>query len=317
MFIQSLILPFLTSTRLSIFRYGAIIAALIFLPSYAIAKDNSIEFVVELDAYYSNIGVFIPFSDETEVPTVMEDKENGIYRKLISGIIKPSFLVFEASIYPMPLLGVYLKNERNSTYKSTHAYNVNLIESITTGFQEPAALTLFLGDVVTFCKQGETIDATNKGYLGYAASIGSKHIVNNTLVDDDWIEFEFKLKGDRKFTNEKLCWSFRIGGRRHGNPDISDTLYFGVRREHLSYVNTDRLLVDNASINFISEFNRKSGEFLRQEAILGKKYPIKDRNMAFSLDMGIIWESNGKYRGSLKNNDHDEFSFIVRPNIEF
>lgn len=285
------------------------------MPATLYAEES--EFVMEFDPYYTSAGLYLPLTD-TPVPEIPVNSETGLFETLFTGSVLPRFAVLEASIYPMPLLGVYLKKEQRERYDDADITDrTNLIESVTAGFQEPAALTLFLGNVATLVKQGETTDATNKGYLGYLASIGNRHILNNVLIEDDWLELEVKLKGDRKFSNEKHSWSFRFGSRQHDHHDIADTLYIGIRRAHLAFDADPKDWYANSNIEFKTEFNAATGDFLRQEMIVGRKFPVAEKKYAYTLDLGVIWEERGKYAGLLSDPDQDRLTLVIRPNIQF
>jgi hypothetical protein len=43
------------------------------------------------------------------------------------------------------------------------------------------------------------------------------------------------VKGDRKTQDQKLSWSFRVGTKLHGNPNITDIYYLSFRRSRLDY----------------------------------------------------------------------------------
>ena len=57
---------------------------------------------------------------------------------------------------------------------------------------------------------------------------------------------------------------------------------------------------------------------IRHYFTLDKKWPVENRQMAFSLAAGFVWESKRKYTGELAaGREKDDFQFILRPNIEF
>src|SRR3989338_9745802 len=89
-------------------------------------KKVSVEY--ELDAYYSNIGLYINLTDEP-IPDAGEKEEFEIYRDLLYSSYIPRFLVLEAAVFPMPNLGVYLKDDRSEFYKSTDiSSNLNIVK---------------------------------------------------------------------------------------------------------------------------------------------------------------------------------------------
>jgi hypothetical protein len=54
------------------------------------------------------------------------------------------------------------------------------------------------------------------------------------LVDDNWYELEWKIKGKLDYADEKLSWSFRAGGKFHSNPNITDIVYISLFRSNLN-----------------------------------------------------------------------------------
>lgn len=293
-------------------------------PVTALAPPTTAERVevgTELDAYYSNVNLYIPLTGES-VPNLCDQTEFDIYRYLLARSLVPRFVYLELSANPMPLLGVYLRsNQRHSYDEATVGHDFNLIESITAGFREPYAFSVFFGSLADFVKPGATkIEGKNRAYSGYLATIGDQHILHNQLINDRWLELEWKIKGDRDLQQEKISWSFRVGGRIHENPEIADALYIGLRRSNLDYQALDSAWRKNSSITLMTEFNADTLKFQRQEVIVGKKFPFKSSTMAFSLDLGGIWQVEERiYSGSLSNaNDaRNNFIFVIRPNIVF
>ena len=193
--------------------------------------ENSIEF--EWDPYYSNAGYYISLTDEP-IPEIVEDDEAKTYDRLLdSAITMPRFVLLELSANPLPMLGEYIRDHHPNTYENAQLRgDLNIVQAFTEGFEEPYAVSLFFGSVMRFVKPGEKIKTKNRGYTGYLASFGDKHIVNNTYINDNWYELEWKTKGDQDFKNKTLSWSLRVGSKIHDHPDITDVIYFGLRRNH-------------------------------------------------------------------------------------
>lgn len=276
----------------------------------------AIELVWELDAYYSSLGLHVPLTDEP-IPDAGTLDEFTIYRELFLRSLKPQIMLIEASVYPMPLLGTWLRRHERGFYDSGDFGDFNVIESVTAGFREPAAVSVFFGSAMNFTKPGERRRGTNKGYMGYLFSAGTKHIKDNVLIDDDWYEIEWKLKGEREFSDEDLSWSFRAGAKNHQNPDVADIVYVGIRRSNLEYKSPVLSFLKNSNLDFQLEFVRQTRAFARQQIIIGKKYPLRDRKLAFALDVGFIYETGRLYRGTLHDPDDNRFTFVIRPNVEF
>jgi len=287
-------------------------------PPPADEPSSSIETVWDFDAYYSSVGANIPLTDEP-VPEGGKLSEREVYQKLFLDSLHPRVLLLEASVYPMPIIGTYLKAEHPSIYDAFTIGNtdLNLMEGLTAGFQEPWALSAFIGSEMNFSREGEKRKGTNKGYMGYLVSYGGKHIKDNVLIDDDWWEFEWKLKGERVFAGENLSWSFFTGVKNHGHEDIADILYFGARRSSLDFKGEWLSWLQNSSFNWKLELTQSHFEFARLDAIIGKKFPMKGKGYALSLNFGVVYEKDVKYTGALTDPTSDNITFVFQPNIEF
>lgn len=281
-------------------------------------KKAESEFVWELDPYYSEVSLHIPLTDEP-IPEFSDVGEFEVYRKLFVDSLKPRFMLVEAAVMPLPLTGVALKRYAPDFYRGFNvgSSNVNLLQSVTAGFQEPYAFSLFLGDMVSFVRPGEDKVCSNKGYMGYMLSYSNQHIKRNVLIPDHNVEAEWKAKGDRVFKDDKLSWSFRIGAKVHQNPDISNTVYLGFRRNHLDYKAGLLGFFSNSDLNIRWDFSARNGRLLRQEYVFGKKYPIKSWRVALKMEVGIIWEDPATYTGPLHDKDFQNVTAVLRPNIEF
>lgn len=293
----------------------AIIALIILSRSTDVSAIDAVEF--EFDPYYSNAGYYISLTDE-EIPKVTNEKESYLYQQMLHSIIsKPRFFLIEASVNPLPIVGVHLKRQHPDFYdKSQINDDLNMIQALTEGFEEPYALSFFLGSVVQFIRPDESENISNKGYTGYLLSVGDKHIVRNTQIDDNWYEFEVKIKGDQEFKNKTLSWSLRTGIKIHSNKDIADVIHFGLRRNHLDTALTKLSFLDNSDIEYKIEFDKDTFKLVEQELFINKKWHIGfSEKSVFSFGIGFILES-GKYSGALSANETN-FSLIFRPNLNF
>ncbi len=270
----------------------------------------------ELDAYYSNVGLYIGLEEEA-IPDAGDKSELEIYTGLLREWYRPRVVVLEASVNPMPIAGVAIKKNARSSYDNLQlSDSLNLVQVLTAGFNDPYALSLFLGNVVTFSEEGERA-SQNKGYMGFLISAGHYHIRHNELIRDNWVEVEWKIKGDRDFSDHRLSWSFRVGGRFHDNPIITDTWYLSLRRGKVDFTGGESWL-DNAAFEYTVDFSQKSGDALRHFLIAEKNFPRRGRSYAFALGAGFIWDSRQLYRDeALEGSDSDRFQFMLRPNFIF
>lgn len=296
--------------------FSPIILAFVFgAYSLTCLAENTIEF--EWDPYYSNVGYYVPLTDSA-MPVVKEDDESMVYERLLnSAFTMPRFMLFEVSVNPLPMIGAYIKERHNNTYEDARINdNLNLIQALTEGFEEPYAASLFFGSVVRFANADEEIKTKNRGYVGYVVSFGDKHIVSNTYVNDKWYELEWKTKGDQDFKNKTLSWSLRVGGKIHDHADITDVVYFGLRRNHLDADSDEISWFHNADIDYKIELDKDNFDLVQQSLFINKKWPVPlASKSAFELGIGFILNKS-KYQGSLQSQSED-FRLIIRPSFKF
>ena len=238
------------------------------------------------------------------------------WQLLSRAALLPRYLLFEGSVNPMPYLGVYLKrNERDFYDNAQLSGSFNWVKALTAGFEEPYAVSLFAGNVVAF-DVSESTEIKGNGYSGYLFSAGNYHIKDNTLIHDRWQEFEWKMKGDLKSPVKKLSWSFRIGAKLHDNPGITDIVYLSFRRSRLDYKPESSSLFNNSAFEYTYDMDQRNLKPIRHYFTVDKKWPFENKQMAFSLAAGFVWESAHKYTGELASRGNN-FQFILRPNIEF
>ncbi len=285
-------------------------------PPQSIPKTISFEY--ELNPYYTNAALFLSLTN-APIPNAGEKSELEIYRDLFLGSYIPRFMVLEASVYPMPLAGVWLKDQAPDIYsKGDVGDDLNFFQAVTEGFEEPWAVSLFLGNVMNFKRSGSPeFEGGNKGFMGYLLSVGNKHIKDNELIDDNWTEIEWKIKGDRDYPKQNLSWSFRIGAKYHDHAEITDVYYVSVRRSRLDFEAESSSIRHNSAFEYTFLFDQEDMAAVQHSFSVEKKFPQKGKKYAFTLALGIIYDKDRKYTGTLDDRDGDSFSIIIRPNIEF
>ena len=283
------------------------------------AKNGGMEVTWDKDPYYSDVDLNIPLTN-APIPTIRSDSEAVIYRDLIEGSLVPRYMLLEASAYPMPILGTYIKSHSPWLYQQGEISRtgLNLIESATAGFQEPWAMSAFFGNIANLQRPGEDQQGNNNlGYTGYLISAGAQHIKDNVLIQDRWYELEWKIKGDLNDSGEKLSWSFRVGGKFNANPYITDTMYFGIHRTNLDFEQPFLSWIKNSDVDVQVEFSQDGGRVIREEFIIGKKYPFPRQGFSLTLDMGFIWDSVEEYSGPLRTDKRSSTTLVLRPGLEF
>jgi hypothetical protein len=281
-------------------------------------QASAAEVVPELDPYYTDIDYNVPLTDKP-IPTITSDDEKVIYRDLIRGSLVPRYMVLEASVYPLPILGTYLKSHTPGLYRMGQiaSTGVNVIDSATAGFQEPFAISAFFGNVARLERPGERRAGTNYGYTGYLISAGSRHIKDNVLIFDNWYELEWKIKGKLDYPDEKMDWSFRVGVKNHSNPDIVDVMYLSARRNNMGFRFPFLSWMQNSDFDIKLNFSQHGGRVVRQEYVVGKKYPVAELGVTPTLDFGLIWASPDEYSGVLRTRNTSSWTLVFRPSVEF
>ena len=159
------------------------------------------------------------------------------------------------------------------------------MKALTAGFEEPWAVSVLAGNVVNFGVPGRK-DIKGIGYSGYLISRGNYHIKDNELIKDNWWEYEWKIKGDRKSPVNKLSWSFRVGLKLHENPDITDIIYLSFRRSRLDYNPSRSSLFNNSGFEYTFDMDRKTLSSIRHYFYVDKKWPFENKKDGLLLAAG-------------------------------
>ena len=280
--------------------------------------EKTTTFELQLDPYYSAFGMYNCLIAE-EMEHLSGKTESQIYAHLLKKFYLPRILVFEISVNPLPYGGTLIKKHHNGFYNNTQVSDsLNLVKSVTAGFEEPWAFSIFLGNVVSFDSIKKDFSGKRKGYSGFLLDFGNQHIKDNSLISDNWIQTEVKLKGEQILTNRSLTWSFRVGSKFHSNSDISDSFFVGFRRSRTDFKQSGNFLLNNSGFEYASYFSQDKFKPIKHLFLVNKKFPFKKSRKAFSLGLGFVWESDNKYSGNLAASDtSNNFQIIIRPNLEF
>ncbi|OGR51502.1 MAG: hypothetical protein A2049_12060 [Elusimicrobia bacterium GWA2_62_23] len=300
---------------------------LLLLPAFAAAeeapeKKTTVE--IELDPYYSAVGVYNSLTGKP-IPHLQVDSELEIYRELISKFYQPRTLIVEASLNPLPYAGTLIRRHQPGFYGDMQwSSNFNAVQAVTAGFEEPWALSLFLGNVVSFDTINKSFQGKRNGYSGVLVDLGTHHIKDNVLIRDNWVQMEGKLKGEQILADRSLRWSFRGGAKFHGDRHIADSFFVGFRRSRTDFKpkGSTSFWLHNSGFEYVSDFSQKKLEPLRHYLVVDKKFPAKNSRVAFTLGLGFVWTADKKYSGPLSNSaagtkTSNSFQFILRPNLEF
>ena len=273
---------------------------------------------LQIDPYYSALGYGDMISDEE--PTVLDaHAEESIYGHLLWHFFDPQSVRLEVSANPLPILGVYLKRQRSDFYRKAQVNeNFHLIKAMTLGFPDPGALSIFFGNKA-YIGDYETGELTGVGYGGVLLSFGNYHVVNNSLVADPWVEMETKLKGGSFAEDREINFSFRVGGRAHLNQNIKHTVYFAVKRDRVDRDYFGWSPLKNSALEVRVDVNVEDYRPSQYLVLLGKKFPVRDSRLVFSLGLGLLRVAGSGYKGALANSvaHKNSWSILLRPNISF
>ncbi|MBI5240546.1 MAG: hypothetical protein HY926_08745 [Elusimicrobia bacterium] len=273
---------------------------------------------LELDAYYTPLSMTLPFTagaDERDV----EKAELKTYRDMFARALVPRFLVLEASVNPLPLAGVLIRRHASSFYEDTQlSPSTNLVKSLTAGFDEPWALTAFLGKVIDYSQGRKVVGHRQRGYVGYLATYGNTHILVNQLIPDHWVEAEAKVKGDQTTDNRRMKWSFRFGTKRHGNREILDTYYIGLRRDRTDFKKTRWSWLLSTALEYRIDFDHRDFQPVKHYLMAEKNWPLGRRKVVLSVGVGYLRRDAGNYLGGLAvRHGLAEEQLLLRPNLKF
>lgn len=281
------------------------------------ASPDRIAFELDWDFYYTSAGLILSLTDKP-IPHSDETSEFEIYRSMLTTSPLPRYLLLEASVYPMPCLGGFIKSNSSGFYDDAEAVDgLNLVKVITAGFNEPYALSVFAGNVVSFQSEGARSGTWNNSYLGYLFSFGDYHIKDNDFIYDKWYELEWKLKGDLSYRHREMSWSFRAGAKIHDHPEINDSVYLSLRRSRVDYANPADSVWQNSGFEYTFHADSETLRPISHFFSVDKKWPLPGRRMVLSIAVGFVWEANRKYLGALSREKGDDFQIFIRPNLTF
>jgi len=290
----------------------------LFLFTSLLKAEALVEYDYELDAYYSNVSAFIDLDPDQEVTNAIDMSERDIYTSLFLNTFSPNIVLFEASVNPMSIVGLYFRANNEDLYTKSNIQDTNLIKAVTAGFEEPYAFSFFVGRMIIFQNTPEDRIGKNRAYMGYLISVGDASIKDNVSYTNRWINIEYKLKGTRIKDEVDLDWSFRVGAKINGNRDFVNTLYVGARRSSINYKKSAWSLLENSAFSTMLSVSADSFEFTDGEMIVEKKWPLSwPQKVSFGLGIGYLYHSSKKYRGVLRDDGIDNHQLIFRPNLKF
>lgn len=271
-----------------------------------------------LDPYDSSFGIDVPLSSQP-IPTIRSDDYSVLFRGLMENSLIPHYLQLQVDVYAVPVLATWLKSHSPHTYKKGDIANtgVNLVESSSTSYQEPWAVSAFFGNIANLQLPGQPQESNNMGYSGWLLSAGAQHLKDDVLIQDKWYKLEWQIRGILNGDKEKLSWNFRVGSKFNANPYITDVTYIGIERDNLDFDKPFLGWLNNSHFDLELSFSHNGGRVVREQLIIGKKYPFPEYGYAITLDTGLVWDSAYEYSGPLRDSAKSDLTLVFQPSIEF
>ena len=286
--------------------------------SWPLQAATETEYDYELDLYYSNVSLYIDIDSEKNITDASDFSEKEIYTQLLANAFIPNIILLEASLSPMPIGGLYFRKENESLYEKATVSDFNLVKSLTAGFDEPYALSLFLGRMMVFnrAKQGHL--GANRAFIGTLLSASGHSIKDNKVYKDSSLVIEFKLKGTRNYDQHKLDWSFRVGSKLHSNHDFTNLLYLGLRRSRIDFNKSIFSLFYNTAYSLYFSVSADTLHLTETELTIEKKWPSTFfYKTVYGLELGYLYNGDEKYKGTLRSDGTNNHVFVIRPSISF
>ena len=294
-----------------------LILFLLFGLSNFLFAEELIEYDYELDVYYTNVSAYIDLDTEEDLTDGSKMEEKELYKYLFRNSLASNVFLMEFAVHPMNLAGLQYRKHNEDLYTVQNRENFNIVKSMTAGFEEPYALSFFLGRMMVFKKKNTSRAGNNRAYIGYLVTVGDQTIKDNRSYDNKWLVFEVKLKGTRDKQNSDLDWSFRLGTRMQQREEFVDTIYIGARRKRIDYNKGLFSLVYNTAYTTTLSVSSETLEITEAELIIDKFFPTGHKGLSLGFGIGYLYTSENKYLGSLKDDGIDNHQIIFRPNFKY
>lgn len=290
-------------------------------------------FTAAAGVYKSYVSSFIYARRKSSTPIFQPHDETSIYNYFIRKILKPRYLLAQATLYPMATLSSHLETYEFDLYKHFDVYSINLMRALGAGYQDPYALSLLLGNICLLGFKGKT-DVDKNGFTptgsalsGFLLSTGHRYIYDNIVVDNRWWLIEYILIGTFSEKRRRaISWNFRAGYKKHSWKMIQDEFMFAVQRDHisfdwhaLSFIKNSRIVYElNISLNRRID----AVAINRQLVSYSKKIPLvlNGRDIVIRIGAGVVWEDIFHYdhmTNTFDTNRRSRTGFLFQPSIEF
>jgi len=284
--------------------------------------------------YKSYLNLFIQFSHKSSTKIYRPELERHVYGILLSRLYKPKYIVAQATAYPLALLSSDMETYHPKHYRQFEFMEINLLRTISSGYEEPYALSLLLGNFALFGyheqdEQGKSrIRQSGSALAGIIITTGHLYIHDNIRVNERWWQYELILTGKLNEPKVRMIeWNFRIGTKHHQTDLTPDVALLILHRSHTEWNFRQFSFIRNSHFHYEAYFpifhdGQKLPFTVRQYFSYGKKFPFKKFNRLFALRIGggIIWEKLRLYNHDqrfFEAQQSSQITYLIQPSIEF
>lgn len=288
---------------------------------------------ISLNPYKIHGSVYLNFRRHAPIHAIQPQQEDRLYQHLLQQFVLPRFVLVQATLHPLATVSAFCETDDPALFNRFKVWpGINWLKSISTGPEEPYALSLFLGNITFFRRSTAQVTEsrqTGSALAGVVFSAGHWHILDNIRIDDRWYEIELALTG-RFFEQpqqQKLTWDFRLGYKNHENPLAFDVAVLSLNRSHSDWHFKNWSLVKNsefsATLNFpVGVDSRHRPWLTRTYLVFTKKYPVTllHRTWLLKLGAGFVYARIRRFDRDTRDfepQESDKFVWLIKPNIEF
>lgn len=293
--------------------------------------ESGLTFASGIYKGYAN--AFVYLKSKSSTPIFQPQQEGPIYHWLLSRLHKPRYLVFQVTAYPLAFLSSELETFHPEQFNRFKFMGMNLMRSVGSGYEEPYALSLILGNLAFLgynknqSNHFKKINQSGSAIGGLSVTTGQVHIHDNIQIRDWWWQYELILTGILQEPKaRKINWNFRVGVKTHEYKIARDVAIFYFQRSHTDWQNRRFSLIRNSRFQYEAHFPIDNGwrrpSTTRQFFSYSKKLPFQILGyfVTFRLGGGLLWEHIRYYdhqERQFRPKEESRLLWLVQPSVEF
>jgi hypothetical protein len=287
--------------------------------------------------YRTYSSLYFNFLRNDPIEVMNPKQEYRVFTRLLEKIYAPHYFLLQGTIYPAATMSSFIETDNPRFFKRFKTYfDLNLLRAVGGGYEEPYAVSVFLGNLIFFSRENilDTLTCTERRQTGSALggfliSGGQWHIQDNIRIADWWYEIMLMLGGSLNETSiRRIEWNFRTGLKFHQNPLPADVAVVTIQRDHSEWKYRGWSLKRNSSFKYICHFPiGKDARHLpftsRHYFIFSKKYPLPKPifgiNFLFKFGLGVDWEYIKEFDRqprTFNSQETSSLSWVIQPNID-